>query len=439
MLFKTRDGSIFYSFFYRHHSQIMAISTPVPAVPCSILDTDLYKLTMQQAVLLKFGDVPATYRFTLRDKTVSFSKQCIDAFRLAVSKFSEVYLTEAEHAWLQKTCPYFSSEYLSYLAQYRYKPEQVHITFVPHSENGDSGVVEIEAVGPWVETILWEVPLMACLSETYFKTVDTDWNYDGQQELAYSKSKTLIEAGAKFMEFGTRRRRSAHAQDLVIAGLVQASKEVEAGRGKLLGTSNVYFAQKYGIAPAGTVAHEWFMGIAALESYETVNSVALKHWEDVYPSSPLLALTDTFSSEAFFKSFTQEPERVHRWHGLRHDSGDPYAFATRAKEVYDSFGINANGKKLVFSDGLDIEKALKLQKHSEELGFDTSFGIGTFLTNDFRTASSGGVDKSKSLNMVIKLSSVDDKPCIKLSDDLTKSTGDSATVAHVKKLFDLPH
>lgn len=183
------------------------------------------------------------------------------------SEFSQVKLTSTERAWLSEACPYFSSQYLDYLENYCFKPEQVHIQFVP--VEGGRGHIEITAEGLWVETILWEVPVMACLSETYFATVDTDWSYDGQEDLAYQKGKALLEAGCAFSEFGTRRRRSFHTQDLVVKALVKASRDTP-NSGKLTGTSNVrnhishrttlidlykvFLAQKYGLLPIGTVA-----------------------------------------------------------------------------------------------------------------------------------------------------------------------------------------
>lgn len=96
------------------------------------------------------------------------------------SDFADLALTDSEYQWLEKTCPYLKPSYLDYLAKYRFKQEQVRITFVPVSKDGKYGNVEIEATGPWIETIFWEVPLMACLSETYFQLVDTDWNYENQ-------------------------------------------------------------------------------------------------------------------------------------------------------------------------------------------------------------------------------------------------------------------
>ncbi|RDB31038.1 putative nicotinate phosphoribosyltransferase [Hypsizygus marmoreus] len=413
------------------------MSAPFSPSLTSILDTDLYKFTMQQAVLHHFPDVEATYRFTNRTKTTLFSRQSIERFRTAVSQFTDVSLTPEEHAFLQSTCPYFTPAYLSYLSTYRFKPEQVHITYVPLSADGLFGNVEIEAVGPWVETILWEVPLMAALSECYFQTVMTDWNYDGQRELAYEKGRVLTESGCTFSEFGTRRRRSYHAQDIVIEALVRASREVS-GRGRLSGTSNVHFAHKYGIAPIGTIAHEWFMGVAALKGYEHTHSVSLDLWETVYHDSILIALTDTFTTDAFFKDFVADPERARRWTGLRQDSGDPFVFGPRVKAMYESLGIDPSEKLLVYSDALNVDKVVRLQKQADELGLaKVSFGIGTHLTNDFKTASSGGTEKSKALNMVIKLASVDGKPCVKISDDLTKNMGDKATIEHIKHVYHL--
>jgi len=406
-------------------------------LPRSILDTDLYKLTMQQAVLHHFPDAQSTYRFTHRDTDVFFTRTCIEQFKEAVTHFSELALTPSERVWLESACPYFTSQYLDYLSAYRFKPEQVRIEFVPVSSDGERGHVEIEAVGLWVEAIFWEVPLMATLSEIYFKTVDTDWGDDDQTEVAYEKAKRLLNAGCVFSEFGTRRRRSFFIQDLVVKTLLRAERD-HPGKGRVSGTSNVHLAQKYGIAPMGTIAHEWFMGIAAMKGYEHANGIAMDFWEAVYPNVLLLALTDTFSTKAFFQDFVANPERARRWRGLRQDSGDPFAFAAQAKEMYARLGIDHREKTIIYSDALNMEKALGLKKQCDEIGFISSFGIGTFLTNDYRSLSSGGKEKSKALNMVIKLASVNGKPCIKISDDLTKNTGDRETVYKVKDLFGLP-
>ncbi|KAF7327548.1 Nicotinate phosphoribosyltransferase [Mycena kentingensis (nom. inval.)] len=405
------------------------------SLPCSLLDTDLYKLTMQQAVLHHFPNKQATYKFTLRDKSAVFTRSAFKTFQGIVGKFGEIRLTDDEASWLKRTCPYFTPEYLAYLKAYRFNPAEVDIKFIPVGDNdGGGGHIEIDIAGSWANTIFWEVPLMATLSEIYFKHVSTDWSYDGQKELAYAKGKALLEADCVFSEFGTRRRRSFQTQDIVVDQFVRATKEIKS-KGKLSGTSNVYLAYKYNIQPVGTIAHEWFMGVAALKGYEDANSTAMDLWEEVYHNVLLIALTDTFSSKAFFQSYTNNEERALRWQGLRQDSGDPFEFGPRAKQVFESLGIDPSTKMIIYSDALLIEKALRLKQQAVELGLNVSFGIGTFLTNDFKKTD--GMP-SKALNMVIKLSSIDGKPCVKISDDLTKNTGDAETVQHVKQIYNLP-
>ncbi|KAI5988892.1 Quinolinate phosphoribosyl transferase [Pisolithus marmoratus] len=396
----------------------------------SILDSDLYKFTMQQAVRQHFPDAEAVYRFTHRDKDVFFSRKCIDAF-------IDVCLTSDEKAWLAATCPYFTTDYLDFLEQYRFKAEQVSVKFIPISEDGQWGNVEIEARGLWVETILWEVPMMACLSEFHFRIDKTDWSYSGQREMAQRKAEALLQADCTFSEFGTRRRRSYHTQDLVISSILKAAAKF-AGVGKVAGTSNMFFAKKYNIPPVGTIAHEWFMGVAALTGYDDANIRALRLWEETYSDMLLVALTDTFSTQVFFKEFSQDRRRVVKWQGLRQDSGDPLLFAPVAKAMYESVGVDYRQKSIIYSDAVTLEKALALKKQCADIGFPCSFGIGTFLTNDFHTKSSKYNDKSKALNMVIKLYSIDGQPCVKISDDLEKNTGDPGTVEFVKKKYGLP-
>lgn len=407
-------------------------------VPPSILDTDLYKLSMQQAVLHHFPDVQASYSFTNRDKKTLFSRDCFDRLQTSVSQFRNIFLTQEEREWLQTICPYFTTAYLNYLFAYRFKPEQVFITFEPTTCNATLGNLSIEIAGPWAETILWEVPLMAVLSQCYFETVAIDWDCNGQEELAYKKGCSLLEAGCKFSEFGTRRRRSHKTQDILIGALIQAAQDNPHSRGRFVGTSNAYFAMKYDLVPpVGTIAHEWLMGVAALNGYQRNHLKAMELWEAVYDGSLLTVLTDTFTTEAFYKDYTSDPPRAKKWKTLRQDSGDPFTFGPRAMEIWASLDIDPKEKIILHSDALSVDKAIRLQHLSDDSGYNASFGIGTSFTNDFRSVSSGGKEECRPLNIVIKLSSVNGKPCIKLSDDLTKTTGDKATIQHVKKLYNI--
>lgn len=290
--------------------------------------------------------------------------------------------------------------------------------------------------GKWLDTILYEIPLLALISEAYFKFCDKDWGYESQRENAYAKGLKLTEEGCIFSEFGTRRRRDYHTQDLVLQGLIKstATASTRGWSGKLSGTSNVHFAMRYGIPPVGTVAHEWFMGIASITNdYERANETALRYWVGCFGQGVLsIALTDTFGTPTFLKAFqrimpsadeakmnaaptsipgaikpaVQEPNGseymggsmqppdsievtpgvegrsyAQTFAGVRQDSGDPKEFVTVMREFYISQGIHEK-KTIVFSDSLNVDLCLEYKLAAEEAGFSPTFGIGTFLTSE---------------------------------------------------------
>ena len=324
-----------------------------------------------------------------------------------------------------------------------------------------------------METILYEIPLLALTSEAYFRFMDTDWTYDGQEEKAFEKGMKLLEGGCIVSEFGTRRRRDYHTQALVFRGLIKSSKEgAKRGLpGKISGSSNVHLAMRFGIPPIGTVAHEWFMGVAAITNdYEHATETALSYWVGCFGEGVLgIALTDTFGTPIFLRDFgkpvsrpevkeTGEPNNPSTLHkkqtsaadsvtmakspeqktktfaqvfdGVRQDSGDPATFVKTMREFYDKEGIT-DKKVIVFSDSLNIDLCLEYKKLSEDAGFQPTFGIGTYFTNDFIHLGTG--KKSVPLNIVIKLSSANGKYAVKISDNIGKNTGDKETVKRVKK------
>lgn len=190
-----------------------------------------------------------------------------------------------EIEYLRKQCPYFNEAYLRYLSSFKVTPsEQIDIKFTPVHDTGsdeDVGDLEYTIKGLWVETILYEIPLLALTSQAYFMFIDKDWDYGNQEEKGFEKGCALLQNGCIFSEFGSRRRRDYHTQDLVMKGLCRASEESkrQGWAGKFSGTSNVHFAMKYGVAPVGTVAHEWFMAIGAItQDYENANELALRYW-----------------------------------------------------------------------------------------------------------------------------------------------------------------
>lgn len=253
-----------------------------------------------------------------------------------------------------------------------------------------------------------------------------------------------------FSEFGTRRRRSFAVHDTIMRGLAEGWKEWKAAGGTggaLTGTSNVYLALKYGLQPSGTIAHEFIMAIGATYGYTGANSRAMDMWEQVYPASPqgppLIMLTDTYTAEVFFADFIADPARALRWNALRQDSGDPFEFVRHAKAAWEevakrvgSTGNALEGKRVVFSDSLDVKRAIELQRGCDEIGLGAAFGIGTHFTNDFRKKSDPS-QPSKALNMVIKLSQIDGKDCVKLSDDKGKHTGTKEEVHRAQEQLGL--
>lgn len=202
-----------------------------------------------------------------------------------ILELANVHLTRDESGFLKGKCPYLNAAYLQFLADFRFRPsEHIKLEWKPledRNEDDDQGEVVLKIKGLWLDTILYEIPLLALVSEAYFKFCDRAWSYDGQEQKAYDKGVFLFEEGCMFSEFGSRRRRDYHTQDLVIRGLRRAQEvsQKSGWKGRLQGTSNVHFAMKYDLVPVGTVAHEWFMGVAAItNNYEDANEIALQYW-----------------------------------------------------------------------------------------------------------------------------------------------------------------
>ncbi|KAK9446649.1 Quinolinate phosphoribosyl transferase [Limtongia smithiae] len=410
----------------------MVSPTPERAI-CSLLDTDLYKLTMQAAVLDHYPLTAVSYRFRNRTPEKKLTAEAVAWIQAQINLLGSLTFTLEELSYLRTTVHQLPERYIAYLETFHLNPsEQVIITFDPATSD-----FKLRIQGLWVETILYEIPVLALVSEAYFKFVDTDWDYTGQELRAEQKALQLLEFGCAFSEFGTRRRRSFHAQELVMRGLVggevkyQSRPDARVSAG-LRGTSNVHFARVFGVPPVGTVAHEWMMGIAAVsQDYPSANGLAMQKWRETIGDENVgVALTDTFGTDAFLRSFT--PRLAGIYAGVRQDSGDPLKFLEKIAGYYDAIGVDKSKKVIVFSDSLDVEACKKYKTATDKAGMLCSFGVGTFFTNDFYCLTPPH-KKSTPLNIVIKLSSADGHPAVKLSDNLGKNTGDSATVARVKR------
>ncbi|MEZ5336471.1 MAG: nicotinate phosphoribosyltransferase [Methanolobus sp.] len=269
---------------------------------------------------------------------------------------------------------------------------------------------------------------MATISELYFDIVENEWKKEKEeyQPLLEDYAKLMVNFAMElehnkcgFSEFGTRRRRSFELHDLVVRKLHKCKT--------FSGTSNVFLAKKYGVKATGTIGHEWIMGNSALVGLRNANLFALENWTTVYKGNLGIALSDTFGSEPFFRNFNLKLSKL--YDGVRHDSGDPLAFAERVINHYEEMGINPLTKVIIFSDSLSAENAVKIKKECESR-INCIFGIGTSLTNNHEFFRS-----SPPLNMVIKLHSIDGIPVVKLSDDEGKETGDKDAIRVANYIF----
>jgi nicotinate phosphoribosyltransferase len=368
-------------------------------VIASILDNDLYKFTVQQVVLDRYPHSTATFEFIERSRQSPFTAEFAAALRTAIDDLAGLALGDDELQFLRRQCPYFKPAYLEYLRNYRFDPAEVRTQLDRECR------LSLSIAGPWHRTTLWEVPLLAAISEVYFRHVDRNWTRDGQVEKIRRKSGVLRRGDCAVAEFGTRRRRDYDTQDRVVGELCPNPGFV--------GTSNVHLAQRHGVRPVGTVPHEFIMAQSVLAGLRHANRFALEAWAAAYQGELGTALADTYGSEAFFMDFDARYARL--YDGLRQDSGDPAAFIERVVRHYQSLGIDPRAKTIVFSDNLTPELAVELQRRCGGR-IRAVFGIGTNLTNDF--------EGSPALNIVIKLTAIDGIPVVKLTDDPAKASGD---------------
>jgi len=380
----------------------------------SLLDQDLYKLSMGNAVFRLFPDVNVRYQFIDRGNT-DWPDGFVDHLRDEIRAYCELEFAMDEIEFLRRKCPYLSSHYLEWLSGFRPSHDEVRVGF-------EDGKLQVEIEGPWYRTIYWEVPLMAMISELRYKLdpAISDGMLDYSREV--HKAKLLKEIGAPYSDFGTRRRFSKKNHRRVVDFLRAYTSA------NFQGTSNVALAKEFDLQPMGTMAHEWIMFHGAAYGLADATQRALENWVNVYDGKLGIALTDTFTTEFFFRKVDRDMALL--YDGLRHDSGDPIEFAYRAVDWYRQHDVDPRRKRIVFSDGLNVDAVRRIYSDriigvAEGGSIDASFGIGTNLTNDL------GVPP---MNMVIKMTGVDVagrgvfKPAVKLSDVRGKHTGDKKAV-----------
>lgn len=381
----------------------------------SILDNDFYKFTMQYAVVKLFPRAKARYQFINRGKHV-YPDGFAEALQRAVDKMKNLRLSPEEKTFFAKTCPYIDPTYFDFLEGYRYDANEVHI-----EQQGGELSVKIE--GYWYRTILWEVPIMALICQLYYEMTGLERVVDAEvANIVHRKMEKYDKLDITIADFGTRRRHSYAVHDLVIQSLKNHPSKT------FIGTSNLHLAMKYNTKPIGTHAHEWFMFHAAKYGYKMANLLGLEHWADVYRGDLGIALSDTYTTEAFFRQFDKKLSKL--FDGVRHDSGDPVEFAQKVIAHYESKGIDPRSKSIIFSDGLDYDKVESINQYCKgKIGY--SFGIGTDFTNDV------GLPR---MNIVLKMTEAlpeenEWTPVIKLSDEPMKHTGSLEEIEMAKKFL----
>lgn len=391
-------------------------------------DDDLYKFTMCVAVIDNFPRTQVKYRFNDRNNTV-YPAAFADELRRQIKALESVIITDEEIDFMKRRCSYIPDWFYSYLKGFRYDSRQVSVF------QDNEGHLDITFEGSWSSTILLEVKVLAMVSELYYiMTGEADrLDYAEFGQRTEAKGRRLVEGGCVFSDFGTRRRASFRAQDVAVASLAGSSRCDSGGNGRFVGTSNVYLAMKHDLTPVGTMAHELICAIAGMYGPQMANHMAMRIWSHTYRGALGTFLYDTYGWDIFSLNFSEDYANMFK--GLRVDSGDNYEQLDKITAKYRSLHIDPLTKQVVFSNALDVDEAIALQRYAEGK-CQPSYGIGTHFTNDFANV--------RPMNIVIKLTSVkitESWPfyfqTCKLSEDRGKHSGDPDTVERFKALIHL--
>ena len=372
----------------------------LPQIINSLLETDMYKFSMGQTIFHQFTSYKTTWTFKCRNKDVHFSEEMVEEIRQQIAAFCGLRFTEEELDYLDNIT-WIKGSYVDFLRLWQPRYEEFTIT-----TDAPCGL-SIEAAGTWLNTTMYEIPILAIVNEVYFRIA---YDYDELLEQFKTRLSQKVEMLEKnkyrlntFSEFGLRRRLSAQAQEIAVEALTNL-KDTDS---KFIGTSNVYLAKKYNLKPIGTMAHEWIMCTGQGNHKHNPaysNWYALDAWVKEYGILNGIALTDTITTDCFLRDFQLTYATL--FSGVRHDSGDPYEWGEKMIAHYKKLGIDPGTKTLLFSDSLDFEKATQIYDHFKDK-VQVAFGIGTFISNDTYVPA---------LNIVMKTTKCNGMDVAKISD-----------------------
>ena len=390
----------------------------------SLLATDLYKLTMWQALLHAWPANTARYEFVCRNTPAAPLSRLEGALEREIAALCDLRFTEEELAYLSGL-PYLKADFIDFLRIFRFQRRYLHI-------QTDGDTLRVVAEGPQIHVMGFEIYLLSLINELHFREFITKAHLDEGRARLAAKIATVREtdpAGRQgerypfeFFDFGLRRRASGAWHDEVVGTLAREIPE------HFKGTSNVALARRHGLVPIGTMAHEYLQTFQAVGvQLRSSQRAALEAWVQEFRGDLGIALTDVIGMDAFLADFDRYFAKL--FDGLRHDSGDPYAWGEKALAHYQALKVDARSKRLVWSDGLTLERALALWEHFSDRAM-TGFGIGTNLTNDL------GLEP---LNIVMKLVRCNEQPVAKLSDSPGKTMCDDETfLAYLRQVFNHP-
>ncbi len=390
----------------------------------SLLDTDLYKFTMMQVVLHQFPGAQVEYKFKCRNPGVDLA-QHVAEIREEIRGLCSLQVQDAELAYL-RSMRFIKSDFVDFLGLLKLNEKYIQVTPLPNGE------IDISIQGPWLHTILFEIPVLAIVNEVYFRRTKAKPNLSiGRARLA-TKMEQLQFASMgdlKIADYGTRRRFSKEWHEEVLRVLVTGLKTGPSGQ--FAGTSNVLFAMKLGLIPLGTMAHEYLQACQALGPRLRDSQVyAFDRWAHEYRGDLGIALSDVYGMSAFLRDFDMFFCKL--FDGARHDSGDPFAWGERLIAHYRDNRVDPLTKTLIFSDGLTVPRTIELYKQFRGR-CQLAFGIGTNLTNDL-----GDPPDHVPLQIVIKMVRCNGQPVAKLSDTPSKNMcEDEKYLAYLRQVFEI--
>ena len=382
----------------------------------SLLDNDLYKFTVSYAYMKMFPDAECTFTYTDRNK-VKRTEQFLEKYKKALNSLSDIQLTDQEFYWLVTSgkIDFIPMYYWEWLKTFRFDPSKINCYL------DDDSVLHVDVTDKCYKCTLYEIPVLYLVPEISNEGKEINWDMTIGRLM--EKINLANKEKVMFSEFGTRRRFNHDVQDKVCKYLKEWSNTC-------VGTSNVYFAMKYDMKPIGTHPHEWFMFHGAQFGYKNANYMALENWVNVYDGRLGIALSDTYTTDVFFKNFSLKQAKL--FDGVRQDSGDEYKFIIKALTFYRSKGIDPMTKTIVFSNALDFPKAVEIKKYCENK-IKASFGIGTNLTCDVYDNHGNKYGYENEVMKMFRCRMNKNQPwylTIKISDDIGKHMGNNDEFNH---------